>query len=119
MAHVLGQPLLVFVEQGLKSEGLLESRYDWMVQWVDLDPAIIQTNPCLGMVKDWTQRVLEFHESKAHAQPVQHQPAENLSEKTVSEILGQLKPGQLRALVLGCITVLGAAFTLGAMIGGG
>jgi hypothetical protein len=119
MAHTSGLPLLVFVEQGLRSEGLLEPRYDWMVQRVDLDPGTLRTNPCLGMVKDWTKRVLDFHEHKPEPRSSDERATQDIGEKTLAEILGQLKPGQLRALIAGCIAVLGAAFTLGVTIGGG
>jgi hypothetical protein len=119
MAQALGLPLLVFVEQGLRSEGLLESRYDWMVQWVDLDPQTLRTNPCLGMVKDWSKRVLDFHENKPEWRSSDERATQDIADKTLADILGQLKPGQLRALIAGCIAVLGGAFTLGVTIGGG
>jgi hypothetical protein len=118
MAHVLGQPLLVFVERGLRSEGLLESRYDWMVQWVDLDPATLSTNPCLGMVKDWAERVTAFHEENGGTRTVV-EANKDIGEKTIGQLLGELKPGQLRALIAGCVAVLGAVFTLGATLAGG
>jgi hypothetical protein len=119
MAHVLGLPLLVFAERGLRSEGLLESRYDWMVQWVDLDPATLRVNPCLGMVEDWSTRVQKIHESRAGSGPPDGLATQDIADKTLAELFGQLKPGQLRALIAGCIAVLGAAFTLGVTIGGG
>jgi hypothetical protein len=119
MAYLVGLPLLVFVEEGLRSEGLLESRYDWLVQWVDLDPESLRTNPCLGMIKDWTKRVLDFYEKKRQPRSPGERTTGDIADKTVAEILGQLKPGQLRALIAGCIAVLGAAFTLGVTIGGG
>jgi hypothetical protein len=118
MAHELGLPLLVFVEHGLRSEGLLEARYDWMVQWVDLNPETLRTNPSLGMVKDWAKRVLEYHESKAASQSPDEAATKDIGDKTVGEILGQLRPGQFRALIAGCIAVLGATFGLGVTIGG-
>jgi hypothetical protein len=117
MAHELGMPMLVFVEKGLRSEGLLESRYDWMVQWVELDPQTLQSNPSLGMVEDWKQRVLEF-DRKRLPRAGESAP-QNIADKTLAEILGQLKPGQLRALVAACIAIVGAVFTLGVTIGGG
>jgi hypothetical protein len=119
MAHVMGLPLLVFVQEGLRSEGLLESRYDWMVQWVDLDPETLRTDPCLGIVKDWSRRVLDSHENKSDSRSPGDRPTQDLADKTLAEIFGQLKPGQLRALIAGCIAVLGAAFTLGVTVGGG
>lgn len=118
MAHQLGLPLLVLVEKGLRSEGLLESRYDWMVEWIELDPATLQRNPCLGMVKDWAKRVLDFDENRPESQPPDSRPTQDIADRTLGEILGQLKPGQFRALIAGCLGVLGAAFTLGVTIGG-
>jgi hypothetical protein len=119
MAYVLGMPLLVFVEHGLKSEGLLESSHDWMVQWIDLDPASLRTNPCLGMVEDWKTRVLDHHETRAGSPSPGVPATPDIADRTLGDILGQLKPGQFRALIAGCIALLGAAFTLGATIGGG
>src|SRR5690349_19335419 len=37
MSYSSGLPILVIVENGIKSEGLLEKGYDWFVNWVDLD----------------------------------------------------------------------------------
>jgi hypothetical protein len=115
MAYTHGHPLLVFAQDGLRSEGLLESRYDWMVQWMELDPDALQRNPCLGMVKDWRERVVTFHESRT---AVPQGRDADLANRTVAEILGELRPGQLRALIGVCITVLVAAFTLGATLAG-
>jgi len=41
MAYTLGHPLLVVIEHGLRSEGLLERGYDWYVNWVDLSRAAL------------------------------------------------------------------------------
>jgi hypothetical protein len=37
MAYALGLPLLVLAEDGLRREGLLESRYDWSVEWLPIE----------------------------------------------------------------------------------
>lgn len=42
MAYVLGHPLLVIVENGIRSEGLLEVGYDWYVQWVDIEASALK-----------------------------------------------------------------------------
>jgi hypothetical protein len=60
-----------------------------------------------------------LYEQKPESRPPDERGAEDIAGKTLAEILGQLKPGQLRALIAGCIAVLGAAFTLGVTIGGG
>lgn len=111
MAYALGHPLLVLAE-----EGLLESRYDWMVQWTPLDPDAVDLNPCRGMVEDWKQRVLEFHARRRDA--AESQEPVDLAKKSVGDVVGMLRPGQLYALAGSSVTVLGGAFALGAAIGG-
>jgi len=117
MGHTLGLPLLVIVEQGLISEGLLEARYDWMVQWLPLDPAQLGTPECLGIIGDWKRRVVAFDEQREPPE----EPAPDISGKTIGQILGELRPGQSRALVIGVISTLtaiaGTAFSLGVKLG--
>ncbi len=64
MAYVLKQPLLVIVEKGLRNEGLLEFGYDWYVQWVKIDPAIVEGREFMGVFEDWKKRVITYHQSK-------------------------------------------------------
>lgn len=64
MAYVLKQPLLVIVEKGLRNEGLLEFGYDWYVQWVNVDPAIVEGREFVGVFADWKKRVITYHQSK-------------------------------------------------------
>jgi hypothetical protein len=57
MAYCHEHPLLVIVEQGLRSEGLLERGYDWHVQSVNLRPDALSTPEFQGVFADWRQRV--------------------------------------------------------------
>ena len=59
MAYTRGLPLLVLVEHGLQSEGMLESRYDWRVKWVNLQDPIVSDPEFLGIFKDWRENVLK------------------------------------------------------------
>lgn len=61
MAYVLGHPLLVIVEKGLRNEGLLEFGYDWFVQWVKIDPSIVQSREFIGVFADWKKRVMAYN----------------------------------------------------------
>ena len=56
MAYVLGLPLLVVVEDGLHAEGLLEAKYDWFVQCVELERATLETREFRGVFRDWAER---------------------------------------------------------------
>ena len=113
MAYSLGKPLLIIGEAGLRDEGLLESRYDWFVQWLPLEVEALQTPECVGIIEDWKKRVLRSNEDQTAADP----PDKNIGEKTIAELFGELRPGQARALVIGSIGVIAAAFSLGVTLG--
>jgi hypothetical protein len=59
MAYTCGLPLLVLVENGLQDEGVLESRYDWRVKWVDLQDPIESDRDFRGMFEHWRENVIE------------------------------------------------------------
>jgi hypothetical protein len=118
MGHTLGHPLLVIVEKGLISEGLLEARYDWMVQRLPLEPAQLETQECLGIIRDWKRQVVAHHEQRA---PLEKPAPTDITGKTIGEIVGELRPGQFRALVVGIIgalaAIVGTAFSVGVKVG--
>jgi hypothetical protein len=58
MAYSRGLPLLVLAEHGLHSEGMLESRYDWRVKWVNLSTFSIDDAEFNGMFEDWRGNVV-------------------------------------------------------------
>jgi hypothetical protein len=60
MAYMLGQPLLAIVNANLRSDGLLETGYDWYVKWVDMDPASLSSPDFLRFFKDWEKQVAEY-----------------------------------------------------------
>jgi len=58
MAYTRRLPLLVLVEHGLRDEGVLESRYDWRVKWVNLQEPIVSDPEFLGIFEGWRASVL-------------------------------------------------------------
>lgn len=111
MAYSRGHPLLVVVESGLKSEGLLERGNDWYVQWVQPEAAALSTVEFNGVLASWKQKMLEA--------PKKAPASKAASEFTVGELLGGLKPTQLWS-VLGAVGALAAAaFALGGKLFGG
>ena len=65
MSYGAGLPLLVIVEEGLRDEGLLESKYDWYIQWVTIDEMAPGTNELRAVLSDWVKAVAEHdHESQ-------------------------------------------------------
>jgi hypothetical protein len=120
MAYALGLPLLVLAEKGIWAEGVFEPR-GWAVQWLGLNPAELQTPQCLGIIDDWKRHVVVFAERREAAVASGKQERRDLTDETLGEIIGELRPGQFRALVIGVISTLaavaGTAFSLGVKFG--
>jgi hypothetical protein len=120
MAYALGHPILVLAQEGIWVEGVLEPR-DWAVQWLGLDPGELETAECVGVIDDWKKHVVAFSEHRAKEATVGEEDGKDVGDKTIGEILGQLRPGQFRALVVGVVSTLaaiaGTAFSLGVKFG--
>jgi hypothetical protein len=118
MAYVLGHPLLVIVENGLRSEGLLETGYDWYVQWVDIDASTLQKREFLGVFADWKKRVEDYKINGKKGASKKIAPIDP-RELTVSQIIGSLKPAQLWTIIGTIITAIvaiaGTAYKLGTL----
>jgi hypothetical protein len=105
MAYSRGLPLLVIVEHGIKSEGLLERGNDWYVQWVNPDVSALSTSEFNGVFASWKDKVLT-KSSKV-------KQAVNPAELTVAELVSNLKPGQLWGVLLAMSAIVAGSFTLG------
>jgi hypothetical protein len=116
MSYSVGLPLLVIVEEGLQDEGLLESRYDWYVQWVKIDELALGTNEFRSVLADWIKAVAE-HDRQSQTAP-RAGTMRDPSEITLRELLGTLTVPQLWAGLTGVAAVLiavaGIAFKVGA-----
>lgn len=106
MAHSRGHPLLVIVESGIKSEGLLERGYDWYVQWVKPEAAALNTSEFNGVLASWKQKMVQLPKKPA--------PDKAVADFTVAELLGSLKPSQLWSLFGALAALVAGAFALGA-----
>jgi hypothetical protein len=117
MAYVLGHPLLVIIENGIRSEGLLETGYDWYMQSVKLDASTLNTREFGGVFGDWKNRVESFQ--KAQIKKPQTIETEKLS---ISQLLGSLKLAQLWTVIIALIGAISAiataAFKLGTIFAG-
>lgn len=114
MAYSRGLPLLVIVETGLKSEGLLERGYDWYVQWIEPVPSALTTLEFNGVLASW-----KFKLELRKTDPTRI-GSENLSKSpadlTIGELVSGLRPAHLWSLLGGLAAIVVAAFTLGAKL---
>jgi hypothetical protein len=111
MTYARGLPLMVIVEAGLKSEGLLERGYDWYVQWVKPEAAALNSNEFNGVLASWKQKMVET--------PKKASPSRTPSDLTVAELLGGLKPVQLWSVLVALAALVAGAFALGGKLFGG
>ena len=111
MAYTRGLPLMVIVEAGLKSEGLLERGYDWYVQSVKPEAAALHTNEFNGVLASWKQKMVET--------PKTASASKSPSDLTVAELLGGLRPVQLWSVLVAFAAVVAGAFALGGKLFGG
>jgi hypothetical protein len=113
MAYVKDLPLLVLAEKGLRADALLESKYDWNIQWIDLDPAVLSAPQFRGVFADWK---LQVEERAKRAPAPAGRPADPASQ-TVGQLVGSVKPAQLWGLATIVVSLaatgLGAAYKLG------
>ena len=112
MSYVHNLPLMVIVENGLRSEGLLEHGYDWYVQRVELEPEALNTNEFNGILASWKNKI---QLSSRHKPTTTSKSVENMS---VAELLGSLKPRQVWSVLGAIATVIVSAFVLGANLNG-
>jgi hypothetical protein len=110
MAYSRGHPLMVIVEQGIWTEGLLEPGYDWYVQSVKPDPAALTTTEFNGVLSSWKQKLSKRPTKLAAKSP---------SELTIGELVGSMKPTQLWSLLGTIAALVAGAFALGGKLFGG
>jgi hypothetical protein len=116
MAYSRCLPLMVIVESGLKSEGLLERGYDWYVQWIKPVPSTLTTLEFNGVLADWKSKVESYKAgpTKVGNNSLSKSPA----DLTIRELLGGLRPAQLWSLLAAFTAVVAGAFALGAKLVG-
>jgi hypothetical protein len=57
MAFALGLPIIVMMERGLREEGLLEEKYDWYIERVDLSADALSDKNVQSRLMAWCRRV--------------------------------------------------------------
>ncbi|MFO0872472.1 MAG: hypothetical protein U0575_00685 [Phycisphaerales bacterium] len=110
MSYARGLPLLVIVEAGLKSEGLLERGYDWYVQWVNPEAAALTSNEFNGVLVSWKRKMMDTPKKAVSSKA----PA----DLTIAELLGGVKPVQLWSVLVALAALVVGAFALGGKLFG-
>jgi hypothetical protein len=116
MAYSRGLPLLIIVESGLKSEGLLERGYDWYVQYVKPVTSALNTLEFNGVLADWKSMVesIKVDPNKAGNTAL----SKSTADLTIRELVGGLRPAQLWGFLVGLAAIVTGAFALGLKLAG-
>ncbi len=112
MAYVLGQPLLVIMEEGSRHEGLLEEGKDWYVLKVKIAPDSTRSSEFQGVLDDWIRRV-KAHEAELLRKEQELPKGFDFSKLSLRELTVMLTPAQLWKIGGAIIILATAAFTLG------
>ena len=113
MSYAKGLPLLVLVQSGLRDDGLLEARYDWYVQWIDLQEASLRTNEFQAVLADWVKEV----DKQRMGPPRNGTAAKSAKDATLKELVGALTVPQLWAALGAVGTILVAVASIAYKIG--
>jgi hypothetical protein len=105
MAYNKGHPLLVIVEEGLRTDGLLEKGYDWYIQSMRPISAALATQEFNGVLASWKAKVL--------AQKVDAAPAIQVAELTIGKIVSSMKFTQFWAAIAFIGGLAAASFVAG------
>ena len=109
MSHARGLPLLVIVEKGIKSEGLLEQGHDWYVQYVNPSSSSLETEEFNGVLSSWKMKIKEFHEKKSRMGLLSVDPA-NL---TLGELVNIFKSRYVKIFLLLFLFIIFSAYAFG------
>jgi len=111
MAYDREIPLMVIVEEGVTEEGLLERGNDWYVQTVKAEPSALNSVEFNGVLASWKDKVQRRKLSPSRSADAA-KPA--VSELTIRDLIGGLKPAQLWGMLAAFITLVGGCVLFGA-----
>jgi hypothetical protein len=114
MAFTRGLPIMVIVEEGLRSEGLLEHGYEWYIQCVEPAAAALTTSEFNGVLSSWKQKVIQRTNTMVSAES--KKDAQLLEQLTVGDLVSRMKPSQLWSVLAALAALIAGAFALGAKL---
>ena len=105
MAYAQRVPILTFVQRGLKRQGMLSDRLEWMAIETDLSLSLLKTEAFQQVFREWLSLV---RERRTSSRQLDVDPA----ELRVGLLISQLKAKQLWGLVGTVFAVLAGVATL-------
>jgi hypothetical protein len=107
MAFTLGLPILVLSENGLHGEGLLEEKYDWYVEHIDINRDALAIRGVKTRVRVWCEKLNTTIDTSRTPTPIDEQ-------LTIQQLVKSLR---LKTMIQ-VIVIIAAVFTGGVAAGG-
>jgi hypothetical protein len=110
MAYTMGHSLFVLVEHGCRTDGLLESGYDWYVQHIEMTRDALTTKAFVGSFMNWKSEVSSRQEARASEQVTR--ATRDVDKMTLGQIVSSLRLSHLLTLVALVIAYTGLLVTI-------
>jgi hypothetical protein len=109
MAYSRGHSLFVIVENGCRTEGLLEPGYDWYVQRMEMSRDALTTKAFVGSFSNWKTEVLESVKVKAAAPT---RSTRDIDKMTLGQLVSSLRLSHFLTLIGLLIAYTGLVVTI-------
>ena len=96
MAYTKGHPLFVLVENGCRTDGLLESGYDWYVQRISVSRETLNSKVFVGAFNNWKNEVAQRAETQKK-EAAKTKP--DVEKMTLAQVFTSLKLSHLFTLI--------------------
>ena len=116
IAYTKCHPLYVLVEYGCRTDGLLESGYDWYVQRIAMTPETLTTKAFVGSFMNWKKDVLARAEAQTTSTPT---VTRELDKMTLAQIFSSMRLSHLLTLIALVIAFTGLIVTIVTKVMGG
>lgn len=105
MAYAQRVPILTLVQPGLKRQGMLSTRLEWVAIEKELVPPLLATEEFRQVFGEWLSLVRKGRDAPAR-------PEMDPSELKIGYLMSQLSSKQLIALIGGVIMLLSVVATI-------
>ena len=105
MAYQRGLPILVLAEKELQVEGLLEEKYDWYVDRIDINAVALDQKTVRGQIQAWCKD-LENRQTNSSLTPIS-------SDITLTALLRAMTLKTIAQVIAIAIALLSTGFTAG------
>lgn len=109
MAYTIGHPLFVLVEHGCRTEGLLETGYDWYVQHIEISKDTLSSKAFVGSFMNWKNDVIKGAAERA-ALPTPK--TQDVDKMTLAQLFSSLRLPHLFTLIALIIAYTGLLVTI-------